>query len=93
MCDGTVRFQNESIDGRVWARMVTPNGGRLGIGPSVNGRPSLLYEDGSPRGNAGPSTARPVKRQNGLGPLAKPNRRPVCTADGPFVLGAFLGVR
>jgi prepilin-type processing-associated H-X9-DG protein len=54
MCDGSARFIADAIAGDVWARLVTPNGSKLG-GPGVNanGRPLLFYEDTTPnRGNA-----------------------------------------
>lgn len=44
MCDGSVRFMSDAIDGRVWARLVTPDGGRI-AGPSEGRRPVLMFED------------------------------------------------
>lgn len=34
MCDGSVRFIGDSIAGEIWARLVTPDGGRL-VGPGT----------------------------------------------------------
>lgn len=38
-CDGTVRFLAETIDSKVWARLVTPDGGRI-QGPAVASPPA-----------------------------------------------------
>ena len=29
MCDGSVRFITQDVDGTVWAKLITPNGGTL----------------------------------------------------------------
>lgn len=60
MCDGGTRFMSDAISGEVWARLVTPDGGKL-VGPrlsgdSKTGTPGLHFEDGNGveanRGNA-----------------------------------------
>ena len=47
-CDGGVRFMADTIDGGVWARLVTPDGGRIGGGGTTGGTPdrlNLRFED------------------------------------------------
>jgi hypothetical protein len=44
MCDGSVRFLQDGIEGAVWARLVTPDGGRI-AGPSSGRQPTLMFED------------------------------------------------
>ncbi len=56
MCDGSTRFLTDSVDGGVWARIVTPDGGNLagtGNGLTAAGRASIGYEDesGTNKGN------------------------------------------
>ncbi|MFO0947432.1 MAG: DUF1559 domain-containing protein [Planctomycetota bacterium] len=53
MCDGGTRFLSDSVSGDIWARLVTPDGGRivgpnLGISPGeTNKKPGLHFEDGN----------------------------------------------
>lgn len=51
MCDGGVRFLADSVAGEIWARLVTPDGGRL-AGPQVSGgKAQLVFEDATTPGN------------------------------------------
>lgn len=54
MCDGSVRFLTETVAGEIWARMVTPDGGRVlgpGITPTAPYKYVIQFEDASPPGN------------------------------------------
>jgi prepilin-type processing-associated H-X9-DG protein len=44
MADGSVRFLNDTIDSRVWARLVTPNGARL-VKPDTGVQNGVAQED------------------------------------------------
>jgi prepilin-type N-terminal cleavage/methylation domain-containing protein/prepilin-type processing-associated H-X9-DG protein len=44
MCDGAVRFIPDSIDARIWSRLVTPNGSRL-VAPATGTLNSTAQED------------------------------------------------
>ena len=37
MCDGSVHFVRDTIDGTVWCRLMTPAGSLLRIGPNGEG--------------------------------------------------------
>lgn len=55
MCDGGVRFMSDAVAGEIWARLVTPDGGRV-LGPntvpmSSPPRLSQQFEDFDPAGN------------------------------------------
>ena len=57
-CDGAVRFMADTIDGRVWARLVTPDGGRI-LGSGTTGTPEgfeFRFEDATPS-DGGPGNA------------------------------------
>lgn len=41
MCDGGVRFMSDAIDGKIWSRLVTPDGGRV-VGPASTGTGASL---------------------------------------------------
>ena len=49
MCDGSTRFINESIDGAVWARLVTSDGGRI-VDPYNGTLGGVAMEDGNNQG-------------------------------------------
>lgn len=64
MCDGGVRFMSDAIAGEVWARLVTPDGGRL-VGPILAGetKPGQHFEDDPTVANQG-NTQAPIKESD-----------------------------
>lgn len=51
MCDGSVRFLPDTVAGDVWARLVTPDGGRLQGPGDPDDTSYRAFEDAATRGN------------------------------------------